>query len=106
MDSDYPGSPDAFAIRLETEGIILLPGQPFALRREEVDLVSPRWSDGRAKNISLSPRGEVRGAAAEVVAQQSLARLMARYRDWARSLVLEKAPRYRERLELGRTSLR
>jgi 3-deoxy-D-manno-oct-2-ulosonic acid (Kdo) hydroxylase len=106
MDSDCPGSPDAFAIRLETEGIILLPGQPFALRREEVDLVSPRWSDGRAKNISLSPRGEVRGADPEATAQQRLASLMSRYRDWARSLIVEKAPRYGDRLEPGRTSLR
>jgi hypothetical protein len=106
MDSDYRGSPDAFAIRLETEGIVLLPGQPFALRREEVDFVSPRWSDGRAKNISLSADGEVRGAATEAIAQQKLAGLMSRYRDWARSLIVEKAPRYREQLEVGRTSLR
>jgi hypothetical protein len=113
MDSDEPrslpraaSSRDAFAVRLETEGIVLLPGQPFALRREEVDLVSPRWSDGRAKNISFAPGGEVRGAAADEVTQQSLANLMSRYRDWASGLVAEKAPRYQGWLEPGRTSLR
>jgi hypothetical protein len=111
MDSDYPASldlksQDGFAIRLETEGLVLLPGQPFALGREEIDLVSPRWSDGRAKNISLSPRGDVRGAVAEATAERRLASLMARYRDWAESLILEEAPRYGSRLERGRTSLR
>lgn len=106
MVSDYSGSPNGFAIRLETEGLVVLPGQPFALRREEVDLVSPRWSDGRAKNISLSPGGEVRGAVAETAAERRLANLMARYGDWAQSLILEKAPRYAPSLERGRTSLR
>ncbi len=116
MDSDYPGSsnprarspapPDDFAIRLETEGLVLLPGQPFALGRSEVDLVSPQWSDGRAKNISLSPDGGVRGAAKEAAAERRLANLMARYRDWAESVILEKAPRYGSSLERRRTSLR
>ena len=111
MVSDQSGSPgpalpDSFAIRLETEGLILLPGQPFAVRREEADLVSPRWSDGRAKNISLSPGGDVRGAVAEDAAEPRLAALMARYRDWAEALILESAPRYAPSLERGRTSLR
>jgi hypothetical protein len=100
------GSPDGFASRLETEGLVLLPGQPFAVGRDEADLVSPRWSDGRAKNISLSPGGDVRGAAEEATAERRLGRLMARYRDWAESLILEKAPRYEGSLERGRTSLR
>ena len=111
MDSDYPRSPnpglqDDFAIRLETEGLVLLPGQPFALERGETDLVSPRWSDGRAKNISLSPRGDVRGAAREATAERRLADLMTRYATWAESVILEKAPRYGSSLERGRTSLR
>jgi hypothetical protein len=116
MVSDSPGSPgpgspgigslDAFAIRLETEGLVLLPGQPFALKRQEADLVSPEWSDGRTKNISLSPGGEVRGAVGDATAERRLASLMSRYRDWAESLILEKAPRYATSLERGRTSLR
>jgi hypothetical protein len=106
MDSDYPGSRDDFAIRLETAGLALLPGQPFAVARGELDLVSPRWSDGRAKNISLSPDGDVRGAVSEDAAGRRLASLMTRYRDWAETLIVEKTPRYRARLERGRTSLR
>ena len=101
-----PLTPDGFAIRLETEGLAVLPGQPFAVTREEADLISPRWSDGRAKNISLSPGGEVRGALAEETAERRLASLMERYRDWAEALILEKAPGYGSRLERGRASLR
>lgn len=106
-----PGSPgigprDDFAVRLETQGIVVLPGQPFALAREEVALVSPEWSDGRAKNISLSPAGEVRGAVGDTTAERRLASLMTRYRDWAERLILETAPRYGASLERGRTSLR
>ncbi|HLZ82618.1 MAG TPA: Kdo hydroxylase family protein [Caulobacteraceae bacterium] len=117
MVSEYVGSPapgsrgadfhdNGFAIRLETEGLVLLPGQPFALTPDEADLVSPRWSDGKAKNISLSPAGDVRGAVAEAGVERRLASLMARYRDWAESLILDRAPRYAASLERGRTSLR
>src|SRR5271165_221103 len=97
---------DGLAIRLETEGLLLLPGQPFAVARGEADLVSPRWSDGRAKNISLALDGQVRGAVGDETAERRLASLMARYRDWAQSVILEKAPRYGRSLELGRASLR
>jgi len=106
MDSDYSRSPDAFAIRLESEGLVVLPGEPFTLTGDEVDLVSPRWSDGRAKNVSLSPAGDVRGAVAEEGVQRRLANLMTRYGDWAESLIRERAPRYRAGLVRGRTSLR
>ncbi len=101
---------DKFALTLEREGLIVLPGQPFALTTDETDLVSPRFSDGRAKNISLGPngggRGGVRGAARDPAAQGRLAALMARYRAWAESLIQAKATRYASWLEPGRTSLR
>jgi hypothetical protein len=97
---------DGLAIRLESDALLLLPGQPFAVGREEADLVSPRWSDGRAKNISLSPGGEVRGALADATVEARLAKLMARYHAWAQSVILETAPRYGSKLERGRTSLR
>jgi hypothetical protein len=68
--------------------------------------VSPHYSDGRAKNISLGPDGAVRGAAADADARQSLAVLMARYRAWAQSVIRAQAPRYAPWLQTGRTSLR
>ncbi len=97
---------DNFALTLEREGLIVLPGQPFALTTGEADLVSPRFSDGRAKNISLGPKGGVRGAARDPIARGRLAALMARYRAWAETLIKAEAPRYAPWLEPGRTSLR
>lgn len=97
---------DNFALTLEREGLIVLAGQRFALTTDETDLLSPRFSDGRAKNISLGPGGGVRGAARDPFNQGRLAALMARYRSWARTLIKAEAPRYAPWLELGRTSLR
>src|SRR6059058_2989346 len=91
----------AMAVRLEREGLIVLPGQPFTLEPAEIDLVSPRFSDGRAKNISLAPDGEVRGATADADARRRLATVMERYRDWAVATVSSLAPRYAHRLERG-----
>lgn len=106
MDCSTPDGPDAFAVRLETEGLVELPGRPFVLAPEESELVSPRFADGRAKNISLGPAGGVRGAATDPAAQQRLAALMGRYRAWAESMIHKAAPRYAASLERGRASLR
>lgn len=103
-----PGPPDevdAFAIRLETEGLVVLDGRSFALTAPEADLLDPSHGDGRAKNISLGADG-VRGAAEADPALGRIEALMARYRDWARQILCELAPRYRASLETGRTSLR
>ena len=97
---------DDFAVRLETGGPIVLPGHPFKVIEAEAELVSPRFSDGRAKNISLGPGGDVRGAAADPAAVSRLADLMGRYRAWAEAAILERAPLYAGRLQRGRTSLR
>ncbi|HEX4740520.1 MAG TPA: Kdo hydroxylase family protein [Caulobacteraceae bacterium] len=96
---------DAFAVRLETEGLVVLDGRGFALTSAEADLLDPRHGDGRAKNISLGSGG-VRGAAEGDPALDRLEGLMARYCDWARDTLCELAPRYRPWLETGRTSLR
>jgi hypothetical protein len=95
----------SFAQRLETEGLVILPGRPFALAAHEADLLDPALSDGRAKNISLGPGG-VRGARPDEVAQARLAALLGRYRDWARATLCDLAPAYAEGIESGRTSLR
>jgi hypothetical protein len=97
---------DVFAIRLETEGLVMPAGRPFVLAPDEADLISPRHADGRAKNISLGPGGEVRGAAGDPVQTARLSALMARYRAWAEGLIGDLAPRYRAGLAPGRTSLR
>ena len=55
------GGRDDFAARLETEGLALLPDRPFTLTPKEAVLLSPAFSDGRAKNISLGAAQNVRG---------------------------------------------
>lgn len=106
MEISARSDADAFAIRLETDGLIVLPGQPFVLDAAESELVSPSFSDGRAKNISLGPNGLVRGATADASAHRSLFGLMSRYRAWAETLMRTQAPCYARCLEPGRTSLR
>jgi 3-deoxy-D-manno-oct-2-ulosonic acid (Kdo) hydroxylase len=96
---------DAFAARLETEGLVVLEGRPFDLTPAESDLLDPAHGDGRAKNISLGSGG-VRGAAKADPALDRLQALMARYREWAHQTLLALAPRYRPWIEAGRTSLR
>ena len=106
MTIENRSDPDDFAIRLETDGLVLLPGRPFELEPDELDLISPRWSDGRAKNISLAPDDEIRGAAAGEAGREAIGALMSRYRAWAQALIRDRAPRYGPWLETGRTSLR
>jgi hypothetical protein len=100
------GGRDDFAARLETEGLALLPDRPFALTPKEAVLLSPDFSDGRTKNISLGAVHGVRGAAAAGASAESLAALMERFAAWAEALVGELAPRYAASLERGRTSFR
>jgi hypothetical protein len=102
-----PGIESATIETLESDGLVTLPGRPFCLTAGEEALLTPAHADGRSKNISLSPAGrEVRGAAADGAAADALAGLMDRYADWARTRVLQIAPRYADALERGRTSYR
>lgn len=94
-----------FALRLERQGLVVLPGRPFELTAQERPLIDPVHSDGKAKNISLGPDG-VRGARTGDPDTPRLAALMARYRDFAESTLRALAPTYAPHLQRGRTSLR
>jgi len=91
-----------FAARLEREGLIVL-GEAYALNGDESALLGQELGDGRAKNISLSPDGNVRGAA---VGAEPLAAMMGRFAAFARAAIVERAPAYAPFLETGRTSYR
>jgi hypothetical protein len=97
---------DAFAQRLETEGLITLEDVAFQLTPGEKELLTDDLGDGRAKNISLAPGAGVRGTAAGGEAAERLHALMSRYAAWARDLIIERAPVYAGALEVGRTSFR
>jgi hypothetical protein len=97
---------DAFARRLETEGLVLIKDASFRVSSDETDLLAPDWSDDKAKNISLAPGGEVRGTWVGEAERERLRGLMSRYRAWAQRLIVERAPTYANALEIGRTSFR
>lgn len=100
MNDDTDGL--AFATRLEREGLIVL-DDTYALTSDERALLSQDLGDGRAKNISLSPGGEVRGAAGGAA---PLAAMMGRFAAFARAAIAGQAPAYAPFLETGRTSYR
>ncbi|MGH7023991.1 MAG: Kdo hydroxylase family protein [Caulobacteraceae bacterium] len=97
---------DAFAERLEREGLIVLDDEIFVMTPEDSELLRADLGDGKAKNISLAQGQALRGTAAGEADAERLAALMARFAAWARDLILARAPAYAAGLEMGRTSFR
>jgi len=101
-------TPDAqqTAIRtLEGGGVLMLPHLAFELLTDEGRFLSPQWSDGSAKNISLEGatlRG-ARGAPGELAA---LSNMIARFAASAADLVTALFPRYAPYVRRARTSFR
>jgi hypothetical protein len=98
--------PQQTAIRtLEGGGVLVLPHLAFELLTDEGRFLSPQWSDGSAKNISLEGaalRG-ARGAPAELAA---LSKMIARFAASAADLVTALFPRYAPYVRRARTSFR
>jgi hypothetical protein len=90
---------------LESGGVVVLPRLAFRMEAGDARFLDARWSDGRAKNISLS--GErikgARGADGDLAA---LARMIGRYATDASDLVRSLFPRYASALARARTSFR
>jgi len=101
-----PMTVDAFAERLEIDGLIVLADEHFRLAADESRLLEADLGDGRAKNISLAPGGALRGSSAGEAETAGLGALMARFSAWARDLIVARAPSYAAALEPGRTSFR
>ena len=92
---------------VESGGVLFFPRLRFALEPQEERYLSPSWSGGRAKNISLDPgSGEVRGAAGSGDDLQGLGRMIGRFASCARSLTQALFPAYRRALATARTSFR
>jgi len=107
-DPELAAEQQAAATRVvESGGVLFLPRLRFALEPHETRYLSPAWSGGRAKNISLDPEtGEVRGAQGSAGDLQGLARMVARFASCARSLTQALFPAYRQALGTARTSFR
>jgi hypothetical protein len=94
------------AIRtLEGGGVLVLPHLGFELSADELRFLSPAWSDGRAKNISLDGPA-LRGAHGLAPDLGALARMIERFAACAGDLVGALFPRYAPYVKRARTSFR
>ena len=98
----------AYATReLETGNVLFLPMLKFTPADEERRLLSPAWSDGKAKNISYDPSAAaIRHTSAAGADRQQLAAMMARFAQQARELVSSVCPGYASHLRWGLGSFR
>ena len=100
-----PGVQDAAVRAIEGGGVVVLPHVNFKLSEAERRFLSPSWSDGRAKNVSLDGdrlKG-ARGAAGDLA---DLKAMIARFAAHAADLVVTLFPRYAPYVQRARTSYR
>jgi hypothetical protein len=90
---------------LEAGSVLVLPRLAFGIEADETRFLDVRWSDGKAKNISLEGQAikGARGAADDLAA---LARMVGRFAADATALVGALFPRYAAHLLRARTSYR
>ncbi len=92
---------------LESGYVAFLPQLNFELAQDERRLLSPQWSDGKAKNISYDPQTKlVKHTSALGTDKEAIGQMMARYADYANKLVLTLFPNYSKGIRIGRTSYR
>jgi hypothetical protein len=90
---------------IEGGGVLVLPYLAFPLADDELRFLSPRWSDGRAKNISFDG-GRLKGARGSPDELAALSRMVARFATDASALVTTLFPRYAPHVRRARTSFR
>jgi hypothetical protein len=90
---------------LEGGGVVVLPRVRFALQPGEQKFLSPSWSDGRAKNVSLD-RQHLKGAQGEAGDLAELTAMVTRFAQNAAKLVTALFPRYAPYVQRARTSFR
>ena len=101
-------TPDAqqSAVRaLEDGGVLVLPHVNFALLPAERRFLSPDWSDGRSKNISVDG-ARLKGARGSAADRAALAAMITRFAAQAGDLVTTLFPRYAPYVKRARTSYR
>ncbi|MEP6678863.1 MAG: Kdo hydroxylase family protein [Betaproteobacteria bacterium] len=96
---------EALARMLEGGGVLMLPHLAFSFEPGETRFLDPRWSDGRAKNISLDGAA-IKGALGTPAEQTALARMVARFAASATGVVAAMFPRYAPYRKRARTSYR
>lgn len=93
------------ARELEAGAVLVLPRLRFAFAPDETRFLDVRWSDGKAKNISLDG-ASIRGAVGGADDLAALARMIGRFAADASALVGALFPRYAPWLRRARTSYR
>ena len=98
---------DRAAEALESGQVLFFPRLGFPFAADEQSLLSPKFSDGKAKNISLDPTTNVlKGTVAEGDDRRQLQAMMERFAQGATRLVCDLLPNYAPVLERARTSYR
>ena len=100
-----PGVQDAAVGAIENGGVLMLPHLGFALSERERRFLSPDWSDGRSKNISLDG-ARLKGARGNAEDLSELTAMVARFARDAANLVVTLFPRYAPFVQRARTSFR
>jgi hypothetical protein len=96
---------EALALALEGGSVLVLPRLAFALELGEARFLDPKWSNGRAKNISIDG-GTVKGARGSPQDLAQLAQMIGRFAACASDLIAALLPRYATHLKRARTSFR
>jgi hypothetical protein len=102
------GNP-AWIAALEAGKVLYFPdfGQHgFAPRQDELALFREDIRDPKVRNISLDPRGTLKGAVGDEATQALMAGMIGRFRDEAEALLDKLVPRYSEHLRRGSVSFR
>lgn len=91
---------------LEQGKVIYFPNLSFPLRVEEEFFLTPASLQGTCKNISLNTDGAVKGVAYRGRDLKRFSDMMTRFKTFAQGLIENLMPRYKDHLQLGRTSYR
>ncbi len=91
---------------LERGKVLVFPHLPFAFEADERALLTPALSNGKSKNVSLKPSGELGGTSATGDTARCVAAMMARFSATATRFVEELVPHYAGKLERAPTSYR
>jgi hypothetical protein len=100
-----PGVQESAVTALEGGGVVVLPHVRFEMSERERRFLSPVWSDGRAKNVSLEG-ARLKGAQGSDSDIAELAAMVGRFAADAATLVTTLFPRYAPYVKRARTSFR
>ena len=100
-----PDAQAGFTRQLEEGRVLAMPRLAFALSETERRFLSPSWSDGRSKNISLEGAA-LKGAQGTPADREALAAMISRFAAHATALVAALFPAYANFLTRARTSYR